>query len=247
MAMFNFLHFNKRREPRLPYTTDIHCHILPGVDDGSPNIGTSVELIERMKHWGLKRIIATPHVTCRTFENTPDTLDRALVQLIDALQHRNIEIEIARSAEYRIDPLLRKQLDEGIVTPFPGNFLLVENSFAQEPPELDEFLYNLKLTGYRPILAHPERYTYYWKYNPKKYGTLYRSGTFLQVNLLSLAGFYGKEDKKAAEWLVDRGYVDFLGTDLHSHRQADAIEAYITTSRFEKIASKLTLLNDTSF
>lgn len=170
-----------------------------------------------------------------------------LCRLIDEVSRHNIDIDIARSAEYRIDSLLRQHLDEGIITPFPGNFLLVENSFTQEPPELDKFLYSLKLSGYRPILAHPERYTYYWKYNPKRYGALYRSGTFMQVNLLSLAGFYGKEEKKAAEWLVDRGYVDFLGTDLHSHRHADAIEAYISTSRFEKIASKLTLLNDTSF
>lgn len=58
--MFNFLHFNTRRAPVLPYTTDIHCHILPGVDDGSPNLDTSVELVERMAHWGIKRIIATP-------------------------------------------------------------------------------------------------------------------------------------------------------------------------------------------
>lgn len=104
-----------------------------------------------------------------------------------------------------LTPCCGNTLTEGIITPFPGNFLLVENSFTQEPPELDEFLYSLKLTGYRPILAHPERYTYYWKYNPTKYGALYRSGTFMQVNLLSLAGFYGKEEKKqpSGSWIED--------------------------------------------
>lgn len=245
--MLNLLRFNTRRDPILPYTTDLHSHILPGVDDGAPDLNTSMELIWRMSTWGIRRIIATPHVARHTFENTPDELDRALVGVIDEARRRNVDVELSRSAEYRIDDLLRRHLAEGTVTPFPCRFILVENSFTQEPASLDDFLYELKVGGYRPILAHPERYNYYWRYNRQKYGALYRSGTFLQINVLSLAGYYGREEKEAAEWLVGNGYVDFLGTDLHSHRQADAIEAYISTGRFEKIASKLTLLNDTSF
>ncbi|MDE6371866.1 MAG: hypothetical protein K2K92_10315, partial [Duncaniella sp.] len=87
MSIFSI--FGKRNtEPRLPFVTDIHCHVVPGVDDGSPDAATSVELVKRMQQWGIKRIIATPHVTESTFENTPDILDPAL----EELRRRRIQI-----------------------------------------------------------------------------------------------------------------------------------------------------------
>lgn len=244
--MLNF--FKKKSEPaELCFHTDIHCHILPGVDDGSPDVATSAELVERMASWGLKRIIATPHVTQETFENTPDILDPALEELHTELQRRGIDIELSRSAEYRIDDFFKRQLENGLITPFPNNFLLVENSFLQEPWELDNFLYELKLKGFRPILAHPERYIYYRQYRPERYEQIYRSGTFLQINLLSLTGYYGKEEKKTAEKLIDRGFVSFIGTDLHKHHHADKIEEYLTTKAYRNLAERLKVKNDKAF
>lgn len=115
------------------FTTDIHCHIVPGVDDGSPDVGTSVELVERMKGWGINRIIASPHVTQEAFENTPETIAPALAALKSGLDAKGVDVELSHSAEYRIDEFFMAQLEAGNVVALPGNYLLVENSFLQEP------------------------------------------------------------------------------------------------------------------
>ena len=248
MALFSFL--SKKSEPvKLPFKTDIHCHILPGVDDGSPDTATSVELVKRMKNWGIERIIATPHITESTFENTPDILDPALQELQDALKTSCPDIELSRASENRIDDFFRAQLASGQITAYPNRYILVENSFIQEPWQLDQFLFDLTMQGYRPILAHPERYHYYFEGRPERYDQLHRAGTLFQINVLSLAGAYSKTEKRVAEKLIEKGYVDFLGTDLHKSRHADAIDEYLTTKdarrHFDALKGKIH--NDTAF
>lgn len=237
--------FKKRTEKaNLCFATDIHCHIIPGIDDGSPDVNTSVELIERMKGWGINRIIASPHVTQDTFENTPETITSAFTALKTELEARNIDVALSHSAEYRIDEFFLSQLECGKIVPLPGNYLLVENPFFQEPWNIDQLLFDLKVKGYKPILAHPERYFYYYGNKRARYDELHNVGTLFQVNLLSLAGYYGKDEKVIAEYLVEKGYVDFIGSDLHRHVHADAIDAYLASKDYRKIAPKLHLLND---
>lgn len=248
MALFSFL--SKKSEPvKLPFTTDIHCHLLPGVDDGSPDVETSVELVRRMGEWGIKRIIATPHITEGTFQNTPDILDPALEELETGLQKAGIDMPLSRASENRIDDFFREQLAAGQITTFPNKYILVENSFIQEPWQLDQFLFDLKIQGYRPILAHPERYHYYFEEHPERYDAIHRAGTLFQINVLSLAGAYSKVEKRVAEKLIEKGYVDFLGTDLHNFRHADAIDAYLHTkdARRHFAALEGKLMNDKAF
>ncbi|MBQ7042414.1 MAG: hypothetical protein IJN66_06890 [Muribaculaceae bacterium] len=233
----------KTKKAELCFTTDIHCHIVPGVDDGSPDVGTSVELVERMKGWGINRIIASPHVTQEAFENTPETIAPALAALKSGLDAKGVDVELSHSAEYRIDEFFMAQLEAGNVVALPGNYLLVENSFLQEPWDLDKTLFDLKVRGYKPILAHPERYYYYYG-KRGRYDELHNVGTLFQINMLSLAGYYGKDEKMIAEYLLEKGYVDFIGTDLHRHAHADAIDAYLASKDYRKIAPKLHLLND---
>lgn len=241
--MFNF--FKKNQEPlQLCFNTDIHCHILPGIDDGSPDLSTSIELIERMISWGITRIIATPHVTQASFENTPDIMSESLSRLNNELQNRGIIINISHSAEYRIDELFLSQLNNDLIVPMPNNYLLVENSFIQEPWNLDQILFDLKIKGYKPILAHPERYIYYHT-KKGRYNSIFNAGTKLQINLLSIAGYYGKEEKRIAMELIDKGLVGFIGTDLHNHRHADAVEAFLASKDYRKLKDKLSSLNNT--
>lgn len=240
--MFNF--FKKKSESlQLCFNTDIHCHILPGIDDGAPDVATSIELIKRMNSWGISRIIATPHVTQASFENTPQTMSNALNEVKKELKTQNIDIEITHSAEYRIDELFLNHLNDGLIVPMPNNYILVENSFIQEPWNLDQLLFELKVKGYKPILAHPERYAYYYG-KKNRYKDIHNAGTKLQINLLSLAGSYGKEEKLIAMELIDKGLVDFIGTDLHNHRHADTIEAFLASKDYRKIKNKLSLLNN---
>lgn len=246
MALFNI--FGRKSAPeKLPFTIDMHCHVLPGVDDGSPDAQTSADLVERMRGWGIERIIATPHVTEATFPNTPDILDPALEELHDELKRRSIDVPVIRASENRIDDFFRDQFAAGLITPMPNNYILVENSFIQEPWQLDQFLFDLKIKGYRPILAHPERFVYYFSERPQRYDELHRAGTFFQINVLSLAGGYSKEEKRAAEKLIEKGYVDFIGTDLHNHHHADIIDAYLSSKEARRHFSALQgkLLNDT--
>lgn len=243
--MFSFLRKKNTLEP-LFYSTDIHCHILPAIDDGSRDVSLSLELMERMKSWGIKRIIATPHVTQASFENTPEIVAKSFGELKNAMEVAGCVMDVINSAEYRIDEFFVEQIEKQQLMPMPNNYLLVENSFIQEPWDLDKILFDLKVKGYKPILAHPERYYYY--YNKKnRYEELHGAETLFQINLLSLAGYYGKDEKKMAETLLEKGLVDFVGSDLHNHRHADAIEGYLSSKDYRKIKDKVKLKNDLAF
>lgn len=245
--MFDF--FTKKKSPaEICFHTDIHCHIVPGVDDGSPDASTSADLVERMQKWGINRIIASPHVTQTTFENTPDILDPALEELHEELKRRGNKIEITHSAEYRIDEFFQEQLKKGVIMPYPNKYLLIENSFILEPWNLDQLVFDLQVEGYRPILAHPERYSYYYT-KLSRYKALHDAGLKFQINLLSLAENYGKAERKVAETLIEEGLVDFIGTDLHRRHHADAIDSYLLTKNARKHMDMLrdVVKNDTAF
>lgn len=227
------------------FTTDIHSHVVPGIDDGSPSVERSVELVGRMKEWGLEKLIVTPHVTQDTFENTPEIIEEAYGNLRRGLDEAGVDVEMDHSAEYRIDEMFVEQLEAGMVRRLHGEFLLVENSYIQEAYNLDQILFSISMKGFRPILAHPERYMYYYG-NQNRYDELHGKGILFQVNLLSLAGFYGKEPKKIAEMLIDKGYVDFLGTDLHRRTHADVITKYLGSKDYRRHREKLEgrIMND---
>lgn len=228
--MFNF--FSRKAEPQpLFFTTDIHCHVLPGIDDGSPDVATSVELIEGMQRWGLKRIMASPHVTDGTFENTRATADAAMARLQAELTARGNSVELSHSAENRLDDLFLKNLADDALMVLPGNRLLVENSFMLEPWNLDQILFDLQVKGFRPILVHPERYSYYYS-KKDRYETIHNNGTEFQINVLSLAGYYGRDEKKFAEYLIEKGWVDYLGTDLHRPSHIEAINKYLASKDY---------------
>lgn len=245
MSIFDI--FTSKKAPaKLPFITDIHCHIVPGVDDGSPDVDKSVELAERMAGWGIQRIFLSPHVTQDTFENTPETLAEPFGLLKQKVSEAGIPLELHMHAEYRLDEFFLDQLAKGNLRTMPGNHLLVENSFAQEPWGLDNLLFDLRLKGFTPVMAHPERYLYYSTNNRERYKQLHDTGLLFQINLLSLAGAYGKQEKQTAEWLLEKGLVDFIGTDLHRYGHADSIDAYLRSRDFSRHSKHFsTLLNDT--
>lgn len=239
----------KKREPRqLWFGTDIHCHILPGIDDGSPDADTSLHLIERMASWGINRIIASPHVTDETFENSRETVTPALEALRQAMNRTGCTMPVGHSAEYRIDELLMRNIEQQTLMPYPNNYLLIENSYLQEPWNLDQLIFDLQVRGIKPIMAHPERFTYYHG-RRQRYHELHQAGALFQINVLSLAGYYGKPERQIAEYLIEHDLVDFCGTDLHHDKHADCIESYLGSSDAGKHARALQnrIYNDTAF
>ncbi len=245
----NFFNLRKPKElPELFWHTDLHSHVCPGIDDGSPNVETSVELVRSMSQLGFTRMIVTPHVTDEVFPNTPDIISASYLRLTDAVSNAGIEMQFNYSAEYRIDQLLYDFLDQGIVRPLPGRHLLIECRWLQEHYDLDTFIYTLRNDhGLIPILAHPERYTYY-HHHLNRYQELHDLGVLFQVNLLSLAGHYDKGCKQVAEWLLDHDLVEFVGSDLHRRSHIESLRRYFTSRDYRKLVAKQHLiLNDTAF
>lgn len=152
--MFNFLK-KKNNTPKLPYTTEVHCHVLPGIDDGSPDVEHSLALIHQMKEWGLERIIATPHVTEASFENTPQTIGSAYSRLCQETNLDELGIKLCYSAEYRMDDNFLGILQREEIIPMPGNHILIENSFLQPFWNIKSLVFDLQIKGLSPILAHP--------------------------------------------------------------------------------------------
>ena len=245
--MFNIFH-RKKENNQLFYSTDVHCHILPGVDHGSQNVEQSIEMLRAERDMGITRVILTSHVTAETFENTPDTLRPAFEILKQAVaQTEDIShMQLYLSAEYRMDEVWDKQYTLGNQIAMPGNYILMENSFHQELLGLDDLLFDLRVRGYKPILAHPERYAYY-AVRKQRMEQLHGMGIKFQVNLLSLAGYFGQHCRETALWLVKNGMVDMLGSDMHGLDHAKVIQDFLNTKEWRnKIAPQLQthIIND---
>ena len=247
-SIFNSL-FKRQRQP-LFFATDIHCHILPGIDDGAPDADYGAELVMRMSAWGLSRIIATPHIVGEVYENTPESISAALTRLQESMHAKGIPTTVQSAAEHRLDDLFSRNIIADTLISHPGKHVLIENSFMQEARDIDSIVIRLTNRGYIPIMAHPERFVYYHSANLKRYFELHRLGVRFQVNLLSIAGRYGSEPRHVAERLIEAGIVDFFGTDVHRHEHCDAIEAFLSSRNYDKLLNaikKRPCLNDTAF
>ena len=159
--MFNIFQRKSKKDAKLFYTTDVHSHILPGVDHGSQSVEESLEMLQAQLDMGISHVMCTSHVTAETFENTPESLTAAYEELKNAIAREGLPINIYVSAEYRIDEYWTQEYEAGHLLPLPGNHVLLENSFAQELIGIDNMMFELQVKDYRPILAHPERYRYY--------------------------------------------------------------------------------------
>lgn len=245
--MFNI--FKKKSEPKeLFYKTDVHCHLLPGVDHGSPDLETSLHLLKREMEMGINHIIATSHVTKTTFENTPETLRPAHKKLCEAVENAGMDMKIDLSAEYRIDDFSLEQFKNEQYLLFPNRYILLENAFQQEILGMDELMFDMQLKDITPILAHPERYEYY-AHKKQRYTNLHDAGVLFQINILSFTGYFGSSAKETANWLLSHDYIDFLGSDMHNENHADIIYDFIGTKEYRKIAERLKgrIMNDTEF
>ncbi len=249
--MFNFL---KKKEaativPKsLPFVIDIHSHILPGIDDGSPDIETSLQLIKGLYNLGIRKSIATPHIIGDMYRNTPQTIAAALETTKAACKKEGIDMQLSAAAEYMIDDYFLEllQKEEPLLT-LHGNIILTEIPFSSTPENLGELTAAIIEKGYQPILAHPERYHYYQK-NFERFYQLIEMGFALQVNLLSLTGYYGRQALKAAKFIFEKDLATLIGTDLHHHQHLEAItneknrlvfEAYLNNKVFNDLEAIL--------
>lgn len=190
---------------------DIHSHILPGIDDGAKTVDDTKLLLEEMKQLGFTKIITTPHTMNNVWDNTPNTIQNALTLVESQL---NLPFEIKAASEYLLDDSVVEKAKKKELLTLKENYILVELSYLNAPIQLYDFLYQLQLSGYHVVLAHPERYNYYHT-NKKEYAKLKKAGCLFQLNLLATVGYYGKNVAETADYLLKENLYDFVGSDLH--------------------------------
>jgi tyrosine-protein phosphatase YwqE len=217
---------NKKSKEPVDYSfigVDMHSHLLPGIDDGSPDLSTSLDLIRGMQSLGYSKLITTPHILSGMYPNTREGILAKLDELKQVMGEAGISIELHAAAEYYLDDhvaALLKQ-NEPLLT-IQENWVLCEFSLAFPSHGLKEIMFELQMQGYQPVIAHPERYIYLQQ-SKDFYDELKATGCLFQLNILALAGHYGKSVQELAQYLIRKGYYDLLGTDLHHFRHLEAL------------------------
>ncbi|TXD47803.1 MULTISPECIES: tyrosine-protein phosphatase [unclassified Polaribacter] len=224
---------------------DIHSHLLPGIDDGAKDLNDSISLIQKMSSFGITNFITTPHILGDLYPNTPEIINGKLKLVQDELLKRDItNISIHAAAEYMIDEKFTVIMEEENLLTLKDNLVLVEMSYYSPPINLYEILFQLQLKGYKPILAHPERYFSYHK-DFQSYYKLKNAGCLFQLNLLSLTEQYGKHVQKVTKRLLKENLYDFVGTDTHHEEHLQLLETIATDKNLKNIEQLL--LNNKRF
>lgn len=222
---------------------DIHSHLLPGIDDGAKNIDNSLELILKMYSYGIKNFITTPHVLGDVYPNSSETIKQKLNEVRKALKEKGyLDIKINAAAEYMMDEQFSKRLEKEDILTLKDNYILVEMSYFNAPINLYEILFEIQLKGYKPVLAHPERYNFYHN-DIDNYYKLKKAGCLFQLNLLSLTEQYGKNVQKVSNELLKQNLYDFVGSDTHHQHHLELLKKIGTAKNLKKIG---TLLNQNS-
>lgn len=243
--MFIFNKPNKRLADLIPNGyVDIHSHLLPGIDDGSKDDKNTIELIEALKGYGFSQFITTPHVLPGVWNNTREGIIAKETNARAMLVNNGIDNPFKAAAEYLMDDIFLKLLKTQPLLTIKDNYVLVEMSYLNAPIQLYDILYELQLQGYKPILAHPERYLFFhFKY--EEYKKLKKVGCLFQINLLSTTGYYGKPVLDICRKLLDDGMVDFTGSDTHHERHTEAYKKAVLIKKTVSLEEALN--NNTLF
>lgn len=195
---------------------DMHNHILYGIDDGCKTIEESIETIRNMKSVGFNTIVLTPHyIEDSSFKANNNLKLQRLEILKEELLKNNIDVNLFLGNEIFINESINELIiNKEIRSINNTRYILIELPFNNQILNLDDYLYELKLKGYKIIIAHPERYTYF-KDNYEEARKLYDSGVLFQVNYGSIIGQYGSSSLKLVKKLLKDDMVDFISTDIH--------------------------------
>ena len=223
---------------------DIHSHLLPGIDDGSKDLNMTIELIQSLKKIGFSQFTATPHIIKNIWDNDKSQIEALLKTTSADLMDRGITDPFRAAAEYMMDDSFSKLLKSEPLLTIKDNYILVEMSYINPPMQLYDILFEIRVAGYQPILAHPERYLFYHS-NFDEYKKLKKAGCLLQLNLLSTVGYYGSNVANAAQQLLEKGMFDLTGSDVHHQNHIRSFDKKITVKATE--ALKEAIKNNNQF
>ena len=214
---------------------DMHSHLLPGIDDGSPDTESSLALIRGMRDLGFTKLITTPHIMWDMYQNTREIILNKLAELNSAVYASGMNITIHAGAEYFLDEYVEQLLKKNSpLLTISGKMVLTEFSMAYPPQGLKDILFEMQMQGYQPVIAHPERYIYLDR-NREFYDELKEKGCLFQLNMLALTNYYGKAVHDLAQYLIKKGYYDLVGTDLHGPRHLNALHNPALAAQVKKL------------
>lgn len=245
MGIFDFL--NKNNSKQLSdlslIGTDIHSHLIPGIDDGSKSVEESLKLINELYELGYDKIITTPHIMNDYYKNTPEIILAGLDTIRREIQNLGIHVRIEAAAEYYLDYEFQAKIGKEKFLTLGENYILFELSYLSPPQGIENTIFNLQTNGYKTILAHPERYVY-WNNNFEMYERLKDRDVYFQININSLSGEYSLSSQKTAENLIKKEMVEFVGTDLHNARHIEIIKSLLGNKHLIKLIESGKLLNN---
>lgn len=222
--MFSFFKPKKTLRDLIPQGfIDIHSHLLPGIDDGSKSLDDTFSMISSLKKIGFSQFTGTPHVIKHVWENTSESINNSKQLVLSGFKAKNEDINLHVAAEYMMEESFAKLFKSEKLLTLKENYVLVEMSYLNAPIQLYDILFELQVAGYKPVLAHPERYIFY-HHNFDEYKKLKKAGCHFQINLLSSVGYYGKRETETAQKLLDQGMIDFVGSDVHHQKHIDSFE-----------------------
>lgn len=215
--------------------TDLHSHLLPGIDDGSPDVADSIAFLKGLHALGFKKIITTPHVLWEVYPNTTEIIVSKKEQVQKAMAEAGLPIAFHAAAEYFIDEHFQQALrQKQPLLPIYDNTILVEFSMITAPMDLLDVFFEMQLQGYQPLVAHPERYIYLHS-RKKFFDDLKNAGCQFQLNLLSLTPHYGTAVQELADYLVKREMYDYAGTDLHGEKHLHGLRNLAASSLYARL------------
>ena len=217
---------------------DIHSHLLPNIDDGATDFENTKSLILKMQDIGFKKFITTPHVIKNVWNNDSIGIKALETETNDLLKKANVTVKLSAAAEYMMDTDFMELFKSEKLLTLKDNYVLVEMSYINPPIQLHQIIFDLQIAGYVPVLAHPERYSFYYN-NLKEYKRLKEAGCKFQLNLLSTVGYYGPEALKTANELLEHNLIDFVGSDIHHENHINSFDSKIKTSYLENLKTAI--------
>jgi tyrosine-protein phosphatase YwqE len=214
---------------------DIHSHLLPGIDDGAVTIDDTILLLTELKKLGVTQSITTPHIHSNVWKNTKESIEQKYLQTVVNLDE---QVPLRFAAEYMIDPNFEKLFQNDPLLTLKDNYVLIEISYINAPIQLYDILFELQIAGYKPVLAHPERYPYYYS-NLQAYTKLKNAGCLFQLNLLSTVGYYGVDVAKSCELLLKKGLIDFVGSDVHHNKHIESFSNKILVKDLQPLKTAI--------
>ena len=222
---------------------DMHSHLIPGVDDGAQDMEDAITGIQKIYDLGFDKVITTPHIMPGYYNNTADILRRAYEEVCLELSKRKLDVEFAVAAEYYCDEDFHKTVQHQEMLTMGDNYLLFELPFFNQPGNFNEAVFAMQSKGYRPILAHIERYGFFLEKEIEDFAEMRENGLFIQVNIGSFSGAYGPAVKAMAENLAKEKQIDFLGTDYHHAKHVQMISTALQNPLLQTLLESADLKN----